>query len=288
MEDSDGRQSGNHDRDPRQAPNDRGGVAELLARVEAAMGPDRELDRDLAEWAYPDLLTRERRSVGGEAFSWMHPRYGLTRCEPYTASLDAALALVERCLPGRSWDLSFTLGDQPYYMANLLWPAREFRAVARTPALALLAALLRALSIHPDAKSAPVVGEGDMASVLRPFASDRSCQSRRWLDYRIAASCADRELGPGAWCQTWQYDMGGTPCLNETYRCSAPIGWASTDQLRARRQLQRPEPRLSYAFTPKRWLSAGRSPLRPCATLCARAPCAPFVSGGKSASGPTT
>lgn len=28
MEDSDGRQSGVHDRDPRQAPNDQGGVAE--------------------------------------------------------------------------------------------------------------------------------------------------------------------------------------------------------------------------------------------------------------------
>lgn len=82
-------------------------MKDLLERVKAATGPDRELDGALAEafgWRQITVdhglrLTRE----------WLRPDgFPLpvgTMADPpfFTASLDAALALVERALPGWSW-----------------------------------------------------------------------------------------------------------------------------------------------------------------------------------------
>jgi len=81
----------------------------LLSRVEAATGPDRELDRDLAV------------AIGGYERVEMHPHfmretttnrvgwYG--RMAPfYTSSIDAALALVERVLPGAQWEITNLYG----------------------------------------------------------------------------------------------------------------------------------------------------------------------------------
>lgn len=69
----------------------------------------------------------------------------LTECEAFTASVDAAIALVERLLPGWRWSLgNLKRGGQAYLMrsqgAELIGPG-----IAPTPALAILAALLRAL-----------------------------------------------------------------------------------------------------------------------------------------------
>jgi hypothetical protein len=91
MEDSDGRQSGVHAIEPRQAPNDQGGVAE-------ATGPDREIDAALAlhfGWTiYDDGM--------GRMDLWRDPdgKIGGGLAPSFSASLDAALALVERVLPG--------------------------------------------------------------------------------------------------------------------------------------------------------------------------------------------
>lgn len=64
-------------------------LSALLARVEAATGPDREIDLSLAALAYP----KTPRSYWAD-----HTGHGAQ--EEYTASVDAALALIERVLPG--------------------------------------------------------------------------------------------------------------------------------------------------------------------------------------------
>lgn len=140
----------------------------LLARVEAAEGPDRELDARLSAhfervgisygfgddegWAPQDIVERwddDKWAKVGRELSIGHARY--------TASLDAALALCERVL------LPNLLGIEGSWEPRDkgVWPAWSVRwyppgtdrdgkswhaqvGSARTPALALLAALLRA------------------------------------------------------------------------------------------------------------------------------------------------
>ena len=79
----------------------------LLTRVEAATGPDRQIDclldclrtgREFIEWTADTGIVGYRfkhHTLGWELGCW---RVG------YTASLDAALALVEEMLPGRGSD----------------------------------------------------------------------------------------------------------------------------------------------------------------------------------------
>lgn len=113
-------------------------LSDLLARVEEAEGPDRELDKDIL----CALLT----PMGAMEFACSGP----LNHKP-TASLDAALALVERALPG--WDWAVFRRCAPGFGDELasarVWPHREMSkgsgdCRAKTPALALLAALLRA------------------------------------------------------------------------------------------------------------------------------------------------
>lgn len=101
-------------------------IAELLERVEGATGPDRELDA---------AIECALASTWGSA---INPR-------PYTASLDAALALVERVRPGWTWEggRDPAKASWAYLYAKIDGPT--FSASAPTPALALLAALLRSL-----------------------------------------------------------------------------------------------------------------------------------------------
>ena len=127
----------------------------LLERVEAASGPDRELDAVL--WlAFTPGATRRTLHVP----HWQRP-YDIdeTRDEKgrliivpsYTSSLDAALALVERVLPGWLWMVASA--DPPNRLPARveLWTGdEEVRASAATPALALLAALLKATPERSD------------------------------------------------------------------------------------------------------------------------------------------
>lgn len=97
----------------------------LLSRVLAATGPDPALDGAI------DGL------VGHEGEAWP-PRY--------TASLDAAVALLERVRP--DWHVSVQ-GVNATWFAEINstrdGPLEVARANGATPALALLAALLRSL-----------------------------------------------------------------------------------------------------------------------------------------------
>lgn len=153
----------------------------LLARVEAAEGPDREIDARLWCWEnghafvaisdgrkcwsnYGDndsVNPRGVPSAGWAIFRHKAPDRGNAMLQGHqpprvSASLDAALALVERVLPGAFIELS---GPRKYLHIPTPVPNR-WRAECghigwgSTPALALLAALLKAL-IAAEVEKAP-------------------------------------------------------------------------------------------------------------------------------------
>jgi len=153
-----------------------GDLANLLERVTAATGPDRELDADL--WWLLHHHDAERYFNTGAL--GMPKRYPATLPIPaglgrtavrsyapsYTRSLDAALVLVERKLPGwtvanlsqqdnRTWFAELREGFLTSYSRAVFTqrtgPENRFPP---TPALALIAALLRAL-IAQEAAAAP-------------------------------------------------------------------------------------------------------------------------------------
>ena len=124
-------------------------LTELLSRVETATGSDVRLDGDIAValGVFRPVQARHERVFGN---SWHVKLTGsvMFMAPAYTASLDAALALVERVLPGAGWLCGVA---QDHYMAEIFRTRyvsgvipRMGYAEAPTPALALLAALLRA------------------------------------------------------------------------------------------------------------------------------------------------
>lgn len=159
----------------------------LIERVEAATGPDREIDAVV--WRVvlmPQLpFYREfdgrvmldvRHGLGEGGPDWRHPSpYDQSRSPPnYTASLDAALTLVERKLPGwcygtrtdAIWADHHRWAGKPVWEALIANPGDsdsyspfcdhdgytedsevilEYDAKHCSPALALISALLRAL-----------------------------------------------------------------------------------------------------------------------------------------------
>ena len=105
--------------------------AELIAALEAATGPSRELDEAIETFLFHHELDHHRK----------------TRIAPillnYTASLDAALTLVPPRL-GIMWDVAKYPGESAAaFVGQRDVVFREFM-VAKTPALALCIAMLRA------------------------------------------------------------------------------------------------------------------------------------------------
>ena len=137
------------------APDKRAGSASELSalreRVGTATGPDRRLDAEIEAallGGFPSHLchdgTRRAYSAGRihNDDDGSHLTKGGRMAAPLTASIDAAVALVERKWPGVGWSLVLDNG--------LLPQARIFLetyscAAAATPALALIAALLASL-----------------------------------------------------------------------------------------------------------------------------------------------
>lgn len=135
-------------------------LRELLGRVQMAAGPDRGLDEAIMALFYE----RRRKYIGvhyvggGRSMSkvWVDPGTGKwvsTHAFDFTSSIDAAVALIERVLPGWWWiirtaeesqnffaQIGTAQGPYDYRKGENCFPAR-----AATPALALCAALLRAL-----------------------------------------------------------------------------------------------------------------------------------------------
>lgn len=144
-------------------------LSAIRQRVESAGGPDRELDAVLWALVIEGLEVVEfQNEILGQKDGY-EIRLGTidpgkvqrnftcyqSRIPHYTASLDAAIALVEKVLPGRSWSVrdqkesSFprAVGAHAHIMAACGDDTLrgDFSAQAPTPALALCLALLKAL-----------------------------------------------------------------------------------------------------------------------------------------------
>lgn len=139
--------------------------ADLIARLEALTGPDREADEAIAR------LTGWSPTGGipatGAPSHWYSAAFGMPA---YTASLDAAVALVERVLPGWGWRVATCcVSDDAWIFPDFNHPVhgerlkREFREdidwveitdvdlrPSGRPAIALLIATLKALDHSND------------------------------------------------------------------------------------------------------------------------------------------
>lgn len=146
--------------DIRRGAPSRAEITDLLARVSKAEGPSRELDAEITALL---LGGQASHSLEGPQFS-THRSYGAGtvfrtarpgvvyiedtyKAEPLTASLDAALGLVGRVLPG--WFVTI-YQDVGGWQASLDGPTclaeeRQNSGFRPSPALALLAALLTAV-----------------------------------------------------------------------------------------------------------------------------------------------
>lgn len=151
----------------------------LLARVEKATGPDREIERSIADLVELPATPGYRQFESGWFFNvrhgfddepdWRVPDYCLINSYPrYTASIDAAVSLVEKMLPSWSWQtrVSTSSDGEVRYTNARVWQAHDPRddespiywatSSDKTPAIALIAALLKSLI----AKASSHGGEG--------------------------------------------------------------------------------------------------------------------------------
>jgi hypothetical protein len=139
----------------------------LRERVGKATGPDREIDAlvwlkccpeafdDQAFWSWRGM---QPKGISDRALDDVKVGYARSRAPFFTASLDAALALVERVLPGWGWQIK-RYGEDGEHEAYL-WPPSEAdhsrlhaECQHTTPALALLSALLSALIANGKEKT---------------------------------------------------------------------------------------------------------------------------------------
>lgn len=130
-------------------------LPKLLAQVLDATGPDRELDAALAVAFLPGARAAEADSVAGTYWCYS-PSLGayLLIAERYTASLDAAIALMERVLPGWRMGVRDDIGVVTAWLYSPDFKATLSRVVqgymvegqrGATRPLALLTAMLKAL-----------------------------------------------------------------------------------------------------------------------------------------------
>ncbi len=145
---------------------DKGKLTELLGRVEAATGPDRELDAAIASMIryHPygpfHWLDKSPEAVYAPTHAgWMGftlpgedgPRDAWASPE-YTASVDAAIALVERVLPGQHLTMGQNVHHH-YWLCTFNYlnddgePASNAQGMHKSSLpLAILSALLSALT----------------------------------------------------------------------------------------------------------------------------------------------
>lgn len=134
-----------------------GALEGLLERVESATGPDRELDARI--WCAINGYDFVAWDGAGAVYRFREPgirHMDAAHVQPVTRSVDAALALVERVLPGWSWQIDNSGGEVTACLSEasgswLVASDKEAFGRHKYAALAILAALLRALF----AKAAP-------------------------------------------------------------------------------------------------------------------------------------
>lgn len=125
---------------------------ELLERVRSATGPDREIDVALLhlwEPSHEALCSYDQRyqtELRDGVFSVWKTDGGYSASVPFprfTASVDAALALCERVLPGWKWNIGHDANDDLHAM---VWHGvTEHDEYGSTAPLTILAALLSVL-----------------------------------------------------------------------------------------------------------------------------------------------
>ena len=124
----------------------------LLERVEGLSGPDREVD-DLIWWevfAPSDARTEAaERFVGAGAArqaKWARCFFGEHRRTEWTSDVSAAIALCEKVLPGWDWRIGSADGGFAVICPSDVEDGDPAicMACAKTPALALIAAVLKA------------------------------------------------------------------------------------------------------------------------------------------------
>jgi hypothetical protein len=154
-------------------------LSDLIARVEKAEGPDRELDAlvwseflprhgegidgfDLPDGAHYEYEADDRGAVS------MYVRLADGNCrvrarrpaEPFTASIDAAVALAGRVLPGWLFGIETFPNDEVFTPSGAQAFVAEDRSrldagyghgEAKTPAIALVLAILRAVQAQREA-----------------------------------------------------------------------------------------------------------------------------------------
>jgi len=112
----------------------------ILDTVGKLTGPSREADLELWHWDWPS----EEVSLADVMQHWT-PEQIEEMCPRYTASIDAAVALVERFLPGQqAWCVS---GGKT--VGSMAVVGNETVDDAETPAIALILALLKSLPPPP-------------------------------------------------------------------------------------------------------------------------------------------
>ena len=127
----------------------------LASEVEAGTGPDRDLDARIEDLIGPESETPGSHLLGG--FTAGRKAWLLAFSPRYTASVDAALALMGEVLPG--WACVLQVGSPGMRSVASLCdpeenvdcgdgpvrdPKRVAESEAATPPLAILAAVLRA------------------------------------------------------------------------------------------------------------------------------------------------
>lgn len=121
------------------------GLSELIAKLEGLSGPDRELDHALFQHFYAGMIERGQYRRMLDVYVSATDPLDRMSIDAFTASLDAAVALVERKLPGQEWTVGSrdTLGH-PWGKVRSE-SLRSIQDSAATPAIALCLALLRSL-----------------------------------------------------------------------------------------------------------------------------------------------
>jgi hypothetical protein len=126
---------------------------ELIGRVKAATGPDRKLDAAILAAFPPEVMasdiTVSERWDGMVEFKHSNGDTDSRWAAYFTASIDAALALVERLLPLRDHDYFRNSGRHRFCLSIPGDHRFHVEAYGATAPLAILAALLSALS-HVD------------------------------------------------------------------------------------------------------------------------------------------
>lgn len=122
----------------------------LAARVEAATGPDREIDARI--WCALNACKFRWADEAGFTFADDSGKGWAAGPAPtYTASIDKALALVERNLAGKIGPISLTIAGSGEALICSDDPCGWYvQKIGPTPALALLSALLAALANRPE------------------------------------------------------------------------------------------------------------------------------------------